>query len=124
MVLYSPIIPIQDSLWGAEFSLWFCRTYASADVYNAAGCMTRIAQFLVQTLFALNKEYFVSDKYASRLIDEFALRPRDFTRRLAHVLSSPGANPTELSRSCEFLSTLWLETVQLTAGTYKSLFNL
>jgi hypothetical protein len=35
-----------------------------ADVYNATGCMTRVAHFLVHALFALNKEYFVSDKYA------------------------------------------------------------
>jgi hypothetical protein len=37
--------------------------------YNAAGCMTRVAQFLVHALFALNEEYFVSDKYADRLLE-------------------------------------------------------
>ena len=29
--------------------------------------MTRIAQFMVQALFALNEKYFVSDKYTTRL---------------------------------------------------------
>lgn len=116
---------IEDSLWGAEFSLRFSRTFEdSADVYNAAGCMTRVAQFLVHTLFALNEEYFVSDKYAGRLLEQFALRPRDFTPRLADVLSKPGSNSTELRRSSEFLSALWLETVALTAGTYKPRFDL
>lgn len=116
---------VQDSLWAAEFSLRFCRTFGnSADVYNAAGCMTRVAQFLVHALFALNEEYFVSDKYASRLVEQFALRPRDFTPRLARVLSNPGGDPTELRRSSELLSALWLETVGLTAGTYKPRFDL
>lgn len=116
---------VQESLWGAEFSLCFSRTFArSADVYNAAGCMTRVAQFLVHALFALNEEYFVSDKYASRLLEQFALRPRDFTTRLAGVLSNPGGDPTELCRSSELLSALWLETVALTAGVYKPRFDL
>ncbi len=111
--------------WGAEFSLRFCRTFGnSADVYNAAGCMTRVAQFLVHALFALNEEYFVSDKYAGRLLEELALRPRDFTPRLARVLSNPGGSPTELRRSSELLRALWLETVALTVGTYKPCFDL
>lgn len=115
---------VQDSLWGAEFSLWFCRTFGTADVYNAAGCMTRVAQFLVHALFALNEEYFVSDKYASRLLEQFALRPRDFTPRLASALSHPGGDPAELHRSSELLSALWRESVELTAGGYKPRFDL
>ena len=116
---------VQDSLWGAEFSLRFCRTFAnSADVYNTVGCLTRVAQFLAHALFAINGEYFVSDKYASLLIEEFALRPHDFTMRLERVLSNPGDGPTELRRSYELLSVLWLETVELTAGRYKPRFDL
>jgi hypothetical protein len=86
--------------------------------------MTRVAQFLVHALFALNEEYFVSDKYAGRVLEQFALRPRDFTPRLALVLSKPGSNPTKLRKSSELLSALWLETVALTAGTYKPRFDL
>jgi hypothetical protein len=67
---------IQDSLWGAGFSLLFCRRFAgAADVYNATGCTSRIAQYLVHALFALNKQYFVSDKYAKGLLEVFALSP-------------------------------------------------
>jgi len=116
---------VQESLWGAEFSLQFCRTFAeSADVYNTAGCMTRVAQFLVHALFAMNREYFVSDKYASRLIARFSLRPHDFMPRLEGVLSKPGADPGALGRSLESLNVLWLETVELTAGDYKPRFDL
>jgi hypothetical protein len=117
-------IIVQDGLWGAEFSLWFCRTYGLSDVYSAAGCITRVAHYLVHALFALNERYFVSDKYASRLIEQFTLRPHDFTSRLARVLSNPGGSPTELRQSCELLTALWNETVQLTATTYKPRFTL
>jgi hypothetical protein len=110
---------VQDCLWGAEFSLLFCRGYAeTADINNAVGCMTRAAHFLIHALFALNKRYFLSDKSANRLIESFLLRPADFTSRLAEVLASPGNNSAGLKTSVELLSALWLETVDLTAGTY------
>lgn len=110
---------VQETLWGAEFALWSCRGFSLfADVYNAVGCMTRVAQSLVQALFALNRRFFVSDKYASKVIDDFALRPRDFMSGLAGVLSSGGANSAELGRSSDQLSALWLETLELTAGAY------
>jgi hypothetical protein len=116
---------IQQSLWGAEFTLVFSHTFeCSADVYNAAGCMTRVAQFLVHALFALNEEYFVSDKYAGRLLEQFALQPRDFSARLASALAHPGDSSTELGRSFELLRTLWLETVALTGGSYTPRFDM
>ena len=116
---------IQDSLWNAEFTLLRCRNFENAcDVYNAVGCMTRVAQFLVHALFALNEEYFVSDKYAIRLLDQFDTRPRDFTARLAQILSNPGGSAAELHRSSQLLTSLWRETVDLTAGLYKPRFDL
>jgi predicted nucleotidyltransferase len=116
---------VQDSLWLAEFSFLLCRKFSStADVYNAAGCMTRIAQFLVHALFALNNEYFVSDKYANCRLDEFKIRPPDFTIRLAQILSKPGANAAELGSSIELLETLWREAVGFTEGSYKPRFQL
>jgi hypothetical protein len=65
----------------------------------------------------LNEEDFVSDKYAGLLLEQFALRVRDFTLCLPHVISNSGGNAPELRRSSELLSALWLETVALTAGT-------
>ena len=47
---------VRGSLWGAEFSLLHARQFAErADVYNAVGCLTRVAQYLTQALFALNE---------------------------------------------------------------------
>ena len=116
---------IQDSLWNAEFSLLLCPNFENAgDVYNAVGCMTRVAQFLVQALFALNEKYFVSDKYTTRLVDQFLLRPRDFTARLAQILSHPGGTPAELHRSSRLLTSLWREIVGLASGLYKPRYDL
>jgi hypothetical protein len=116
---------VQDSLWQVEFTLFVSRSFVKVgDIYNTVGSMTRIAQCLTHAVFALNEEYFVSDKYANRLIDRFALCPVDFTTRLAHILSSPGAEPPQLSRSVEMLRSLWLETVGLTAGAYEPRFRL
>ncbi len=110
---------IQDSLWGAEFSLLFCRNFGEkTDVGNAVGCMTRAAQFLTHALFALNGQYHFSDKSASRLIDNFARRPNEFTSRLASILAHAGSSPAELTRSTDLLSALWRETVDLTDGAY------
>jgi predicted nucleotidyltransferase len=110
---------VQDCLWGAEFSLLVCRGFVdAADIYNAVGCMTRAGQYMIHALFALNKRYFVSDKSANRLIDNFSLRPSDFTSRLAEVLASPGNNSAGLKTSAELLNVLWSEIVELTDGTY------
>jgi len=111
---------VQECLWQAEFTFFVCRTFVqTSDIYSTAGCMTRVAQALVHALFALNNEYFVSDKYANRLIDQFAVRPPDFTSRLARILSNPGTASAELASSLELLRSLWLEIVGLTAGSYE-----
>jgi hypothetical protein len=86
--------------------------------------MTRIAQSLVHALFAMNQEYFISDKYAKRLLDQFAACPRDFVARLELVLARPGGDSAELGRSTELLGELWQQVVDLTAGTYKPRFQL
>jgi hypothetical protein len=116
---------IQECLWGAEFSLWALRGFASsADVYNAAGCMTRVAQFLVHALFALNRRYFVSDKAAGRLISQFPLSPRDFVGRLNAILSCTGATPGELKAVSATLGEFWHQVVELTEGAYQARYDL
>ena len=115
---------IQESLWGAEFSLMYCRSFAGAcDIYNAAGCMTRLAQYLIHALFALNGRYFVSDKDVTRRMERFTLKPHHFLERLNSVLGSPGKEPAELKRSAAALRGLWLETIGLTNGAYKPSFR-
>lgn len=116
---------IGESLWGAEFAMWACVRYADlADVYNAVGCMSRAAQYLVQALFAMNGEYFLNDKQVTRILGEFARAPRDCASRLSGVLSAPGRDAGELRGSLEALREIWADAVALTDGAYQPRFDL
>lgn len=115
----------RESLWGGEFSIWSCEGFAQAgDTYNAAGCMSRVAQFLVQALFALNEEYFLNDKHVNRIVGQFAIAPGDFVARLGEILAQPGRSAGELCESLDRLRQLWVETVALTEGSYQPRFAL
>ncbi|MBY0504840.1 MAG: nucleotidyltransferase domain-containing protein [Bryobacteraceae bacterium] len=115
----------QESLWGAEFSLWSCDGSASSgDVYNAAGCLSRAAQFLVQAIFALNEEYFLNDKHVRQIVDQFPIAPSDCMARIAGILSKPGRTADELCGSLESFRRLWAETIALTGGAYQPRFDL
>ena len=115
---------IADSLGCAEFTLVHARSFAAAgDVYNTVGCMTRIASYLVQTLFALNETYFLGDKGVMQTIDTFPLRPRDYAAKVTAILARPGAGPTELGDSVKILEALWWEAVDLAGNQYRPRFN-
>ena len=114
-----------DGLWGAEFSLWSCDGFAaSADVYNAASCMTRAAQYLVHAIFALNEEYFLNDKHVNAILTQLSKNPPNCAERIAEVLAKPGRDAAELRRSLESLRQLWTDTVKLTNGAYQPRFDL
>jgi len=116
---------VQNSLWGAEFSFYFGERFAAdADVYAAAGCMTRIAHYLTQALFALNEEYYISDKDAMRQIGQFALRPSEFDIRQAATLAHIGQTSDELRQSLAAIKQLWRETIDLAGDLYKTRYVL
>ena len=111
---------VTDSLWSAEFTLLFARDFArKRDVYNTVGCLTRIASFLTQALFALNETYFFSDKHALTVLDRLPRVPTRYKERMEDVLSGPGRTTDELTQSVEALASLWQEVKTLAADTYK-----
>lgn len=115
---------IADTLWSAEFSLLHADAFAAAgDVYNTAGCLTRVAANLTQALFALNERYFISDKRALESIAAFPLVPPDYPERLSAILAHPGATPAELAQAVARLRALWAEVVALTEGGYRPQFE-
>jgi hypothetical protein len=115
---------VQGSLWSAEFSLLHARQFAErADVYNAVGCLTRVAQYLTQALFALNERYFLSDKDAARVIEQLPLHPPHFESRLTGALARAGADASELHASVTCMREIWGDTVALTNGTYRPRFE-
>lgn len=116
---------VAESLWNAEFTLHQSRGFAaSADVVHTAACFARVAHFLIQALFAMNRRYFVNDKHALRLIDSFPLSPREFAARLSAVLAHPGAAPESLHASIDGLHALWSETTALSDHSYTPRFSL
>jgi hypothetical protein len=116
---------VQESLWGAEFT--FFAGWAAAergDVYCAAGCVTRVAQYLTQALFALNEEYFISDKNASKLIEKMERSPMNYDERISAILGQTGSTVTEMKRSFELLEQLWRDAVNLAEGLYQPRYKL
>jgi predicted nucleotidyltransferase len=110
---------IQDSLWGAEFTLSHAQTFArSADVYNTVGCLTRTLSYLTQVLFALNETYFMSDKKAIQSIEAFALRPPDYGARVSRILAGPGSTSAALSGTVQALRLLFEEITRYAQAGY------
>lgn len=117
---------VQDALGLAEFTLLHARNFAKAgDVPNTVGCMTRIFHYFVQTLFAVNQTYFLSDKRVFKDIATFPLprKPVDFGPRVSAVLSAPGNDAASLSASLERLTVLFAEVIACTGGAYKPKFR-
>lgn len=116
---------VQDSLWGAEFTLAAGRASAvTGDVYCAAGCATRVAQYLTQALFALNDEYFIGDKRASSLIERMEQHPKNYEQRMFSILANPGRTAELLRRCFDSLAQVWHEVVDLAAGLYQPRYKL
>jgi len=111
---------VNDGLWSAEFTLLHARTFAAqGDIYNTAGCLTRTATTLTQVLFALNRCYFMTDKGALHVIEDFALKPDGYVQALTPILAAPGQNAAALTQSVQALEALWRCVVDLTGGAYQ-----
>jgi hypothetical protein len=116
---------VSEQLWIAEFSLAHAGGFADkGDVYDTAGCLTRIASSLTQALFALNESYFITDKTAMAEIAAFRLAPSGYVGQLTAILAYPGQTPTELTTTVGSLRAAWKAVVDLAGSLYKPMFNL
>lgn len=116
---------VDDALWSAEFTLGFAESASSTgDVYGAAGCLTRIFSNLTQAIFALNEEFFLTDKRIGATLRSFRKLPRDYVARMERVLSAPGGDAAALSRTVQSTRQLWAEVVALSGGTYRSHYSM
>jgi hypothetical protein len=114
---------IADSLWAAEFTLLFARDYANkGDIYNTVGCFARVVSNLMQTLFALNERYFMSDKQILNAIAALPNLPPDYIRQVNHILAYPGSTAQALINTCSDLKKLWQNVVSLTGVDYEPKF--
>ncbi|HWW43293.1 nucleotidyltransferase domain-containing protein [Pedobacter sp.] len=117
-------VVISDSLWLAEFTLMQCVSFASiGDSYNTVGCFTRIVNYLVHALFAINESYPLGDKRAVQIIRTFHRVPVKIEERLNRILGQAGTQAGELMESADLLKELWQEIVALTDGEYEPRFK-
>jgi Predicted nucleotidyltransferases len=94
------------SLFGFEagFSAMLARNYAdSDDSYYVAAHILRSLSCLNQVLFAVNGEYCLNEKKAVGMADGFALKPRDYARRVDSVVSLMGGKAGEACRELDAL---------------------
>jgi hypothetical protein len=110
---------VSDMLSSVELTLIAARDSArKGDVYNTAGCLTRIANHLTHALFALNETYYLNDKHALGAVDHFPHRPANYHRAIEAALASPGETPLALTASVDQLARLWSDVTLLAADLY------
>jgi len=116
---------ILDCLTIAEFTIFHAHGFADrGDILNTVGCLTKIAYVLLQSLFALNVEYYFGDKGSLEAVDRFTLQPRGFSKRLQELLAMTMQTQLALKLATLQMQTLWRETVGLTEGQYIPKFGL
>ena len=116
---------VADALWSAEFTLLHARGFAArGDVYNTAGCLTRVATNLTQALFALNERYFIRDKGVMDVLVTFPLLPAGYVAEVNRILACPGSTGDELTRSVRDLEQVWRSVVALPGVRYEPQFHM
>jgi predicted nucleotidyltransferase len=116
---------VTNSLWSAEFTLVHAGSFSrQGDVYNTAGCLTRISANLTQALFALNKRYFISDKRVMEVMAQFAILPARYIQQVTGILAHPGETIEELTRAVAQMRAVWQGVAALAGDDYRPKFNL
>ena len=116
---------ILDCLSVAEFTLLHAHGFAEReDLLNTVGCLSKIAFVLLQSLFALNTEFYFGDKGSLEAAARFALQPRDFSKRLRELLAMPMQRQVNLKSATLQIQALWEATVALVEGRFIPRFGL
>jgi hypothetical protein len=106
---------VEQFLWEADFSLKVAsKAITKGDVSYIAGCCFRCVSCLMQTLFALNQQYWMNEKGAVALASTFALCPVQLQARIDDVFGQLTA-PKGLAYAVEVLAELVRETEALTS---------
>jgi predicted nucleotidyltransferase len=112
---------IQQSLWLAEFTVLHAGIFfKKQDIYNTVGCLTRAAKYLVNTLFAVNEIYPMTDKRAIEILEKSSLHPENLKEKIEAVLC---VQKETLIENIDALKNLFQETVSLTNGLYQPIYQ-
>ena len=77
--------------WEIGFCLTLCeKSIKRGDMAYVGMCFARAVFCMVQTLFALNSEWYLNEKGAVALADQFALTPPQFAARLNMAFAQLG----------------------------------
>lgn len=74
---------INGFLWDAEFTLHYAKkSMKRNESYIVNGCIARISNDLIQTIYAINESYFIGEKRFYKDILKFKTLPQDFLVRI------------------------------------------
>ncbi len=107
---YSPLLKqaiIDKFHWEADFSLKVAhKSVDRGDVAYAAGCCFRCVACLLQTLFALNEQYWMNEKGAVALAATFPHRPPALRERVDAAFSQLDASSRTIAAAVDMLGKL------------------
>jgi predicted nucleotidyltransferase len=114
--LKKKVIPYPDSLqkalvqkftWEINFSIDIARKSAErSDVTYAAGCCFRSVMCMLQVLFALNQTYWLNEKGAVAVAEEFPRKPEGLQSRVNETLQLLEAEPQSIQKAIATLDEL------------------
>jgi len=105
---------IDKFAWEISFSLGTAHKASQRkDVVYAAGSCFRSAACMLQTLFAVNGQYWLNEKGAVALVESFELRPRNFQARIESAFGALAAESEAIETAIDMLTGLAEETLRL-----------
>lgn len=100
--------------WEADFALANARKAAQrGDLSYLAGCCFRSVMVLTQTLFALNQQYWMNEKGAVALANEFRQAPANFEQQVTQIFSLLQPQPELINQALQQLEDLIQATATL-----------
>lgn len=113
---------VQKALWAADFTLWQAEKFAKKqDMYNTAGCITRVLKNIVEALLALNELYSIGDKSSIQQLAQASQCPDNLQEQINNILSISGHT---LPVNTDSLRSLFKQVVSIAGSMYIPYFEL
>ncbi|AUS08937.1 hypothetical protein C1X05_08815 [Laceyella sacchari] len=101
-------------LFEASFSLMFVdKAVHQDDLSYVAGHCFRAISSLNQVLFAKNKQYCINEKKAVMMVDQFAIKPVDYKKRVDQIFTLLSKDENQTRQAADMLRDLVAETEKI-----------
>lgn len=98
---------IQKFAWEIDFSIDIAKkSIERADVAYASGCCFRGLMCMLQVLFALNREYWLNEKGAVRIAENFEIKPVGLQSRVNETFRFLTVDPGSIQQAIGILKGL------------------